>query len=359
MKSLTPEFLDALTFSDRQTASLVEIGSFQGKQALYGEQLPDVLQAMRRIAQVESTESSNRIEGIRAPRKRIQGIVLENTNPENRSEQEIAGYRDALALIHESAREMEFTTGVIRQLHTMMYRYLPQQGGSWKPADNEIIERGADGARVVRFRPVSAVGTPQAMEDLTRDFARAYDTEGRPGLIVVPLAILDFLCIHPFSDGNGRTSRLLTLQLLYRIGIEVGRFISLERIIEESKETYYEALKSSSKGWHEGDHDPHPWLDYFWGILIRSYSEFSARVGDLNRGAGGKTARVRDAVNRMTKPFSLSELQQGCPGVSLSTIKRVLGEMKNQGLVMLTGKGRGAKWSRLDVVGRIGTRRDM
>jgi len=348
MKSLTPEYLDALSFSDRQMASLAEIGSFQGKQALYGEQLPDVLQAMRKIAQVESAESSNRIEGIEAPRKRIQGIVLENTNPENRSEQEIAGYRDALALVHESAREMEFSTGVIRQLHTMMYRYLPQPGGGWKPTDNEIIERGPDGSRVVRFRPVTAVGTPLAMEDMTKGFARAFHAEERPGLIVTPLAILDYLCIHPFADGNGRTSRLLTLQLLYKMGFEVGRFISLERVIEESKETYYEALKSSSEGWHEGTHDPHPWLNYFWGVLIRAYSEFTDRVGMLNRGAGGKSAQVRQAVSRMIKPFSLSEIQAECPGVSLPTIKRVLGAMKGEGLVMLNGRGRGAKWTRLD-----------
>jgi len=144
MNSLSPSFLDALTFNDRQMASLAEIGSFQGKQALYGDQVPDVLQAMRRIARVESTESSNRIEGIEAPRKRIQGIVLEDTNPENRSEQEIAGYRDALGLIHESAQEMEFTTGVVRQLHTMMYRYLPHPGGRGIPPDNEIVERGDD-----------------------------------------------------------------------------------------------------------------------------------------------------------------------------------------------------------------------
>lgn len=248
MKSLTPEYLDGLRFSDRQMATLAQIGSFQGKQALYGEQLPDLLKAMRKVAQVESVESSNRIEGIEAPRKRIQGIVLENTNPENRPEQEIAGYRDALALVRESALEMEFSTGVIRQLHTVMYRYLPQPGGTWKSTDNEIIERNPDGSRVVRFRPVSAVGTPQAMEDLTQGFERAFQTEERPGLIVGPLAILDFLCIHPFTDGNGRTSRLLTLQLLYKMDFEVGRFISLERVIEESKETYYEALRLSSPG---------------------------------------------------------------------------------------------------------------
>jgi len=347
MKSLTTEYLDRLSFNDRQMASLAIIGSFQGKQALYGEQLPDTLQAMREIAQVESAESSNRIEGIEAPRKRIQGLVLKNTDPKNRSEQEIAGYRDALALVHQSAQEMDFSTGVIRQLHTMMYRYLPQPGGGWKPTDNEIIEQNPDGTRMVRFRPVSAVGAPQAMEDLTRGFERAIHLENRSGLIAVPLAILDFLCIHPFADGNGRASRLLTLQLLYKMGHEVGRFISLERVIEESKETYCEALQLSSERWHEGDHDPHPWLDYFWGVLIRAYGEFSDRVGALNRRPGGKAAQVRRAIDRMTMPFSLSEVQAECPGVSLPTIKRELGAMKNEGLVMLTGRGRGAKWKRL------------
>ena len=349
MRSLSPEYLDRLSFNARQLQALNQIGSFQGKQALYGEQLPEVLKTMRKIAQVESTESSNRIEGIVASRKCIQGIVLDNTNPTNRSEQEIAGYRDALQTIHESAREMAFSSSVIRQLHTMMYRYLPQPGGTWKSVDNEIVERKPDGSLSVRFRPISAVATSQAMEDLTRGFERAFQVEERPGLLVVPLAILDFLCIHPFTDGNGRISRLLTLKLLHKMGHQVGRFISLERVMEESKETYYEALGLSSQGWHEGRHDPHPWLDYFWGVLLRAYSEFTDRVGSLNQGAGGKSALVREAIGRMTRPFALSDLQSECPGVSLPTIKRELGSMKDEGLVMLQGRGRGAKWSRLDL----------
>jgi len=216
MRSMTPEYLDSLQFNAKQLETLTRIGSFKGQQVLYGEQLPEVLKTMRKIAQVESAESSNRIEGISAPRKRIQGIVLENTNPTNRSEQEIAGYRDALEVIHESAMEMEFSPNVIKQLHSMMYRYLPQPGGTWKPVDNEIVERQPSGELSVRFRPVPAVATPQAMEDLAKGFKRALLAEERPGLVVGPLAILDFLCIHPFADGNGRISRLLTLQLLVR-----------------------------------------------------------------------------------------------------------------------------------------------
>lgn len=348
MRSLTTEYLDRLQFNARQLETLTRIGAFQGKQALYAEQMPEVLKTMRKIAQVESTESSNRIEGIEAPRRRIQGIVLENTNPTNRSEQEIAGYRDALQLVHESALEMDFSPGVIRQLHATMYRYLPQPGGHWKPVDNEIVERDASGALRIRFKPVAAVATPQAMDDLAQGFKRARHAEQRPGLVVAPLAILDFLCIHPFADGNGRISRLLTLQLLYRLGYQVGRFISLERVVEESKETYYEALGLSSRDWHEGRHDPHPWLDYFWGVLLRAYAEFTERVGDLNQRSGSKAALVRAAVGRMTGAFALADVQAECPGVSLPTIKRELGAMRDEGLIMLQGRGRGARWRRVE-----------
>ncbi len=302
---------------------------------------------MRRVAQIESAESSNRIEGIEAPRRRIQGLVMGGAAPENRSEQEIAGYRDALSLVHESAAHIEPTANVIRQLHTTMYRYLPQPGGNWKMVDNEIVERDATGVLRVRFRPVSAVATPQAMDDLAIGLRRALHAEQRPGLIVAPLAVLDFLCIHPFTDGNGRVSRLLTLLLLYRLGHEVGRYISLERITEESKETYYEALETSSRGWHEGRHDAHPWLDYFWGVLLRAYAEFTERVGSLQQGAGSKAALVREAVARMIGPFALNDIELQCPGVALPTIKRVLAAMRDEGLVLLEGRGRGARWRRV------------
>jgi Fic family protein len=348
MRSLTTEFLNGMSFNARQLETLMTIGAYQGKQTLYEERLPDTLVTMGNIAKVESTESSNRIEGIVASRKRIQGIVVEHTNPANRSEQEIAGYRDALELIHESAQEISFSTGVIRRLHSIITSYLPQSGGDWKPVDNEIVERGSDGSWSVRFRPVAAVATPRAMEDLARGLERSLYIEEHPGLVVAPLAILDFLCIHPFADGNGRVSRLLTLLLLYKLGHQIGRFISLERVIEQSKETYYEALGRSSVDWHEGRHDPHPWLDYFWGVLLRAYSEFTDRVGTLNRGAGGKATQVREAVGRMTRPFALSDMQVECPGVSLPTIKRELSAMRNEGLVILQGRGRGAKWTKVD-----------
>lgn len=347
MHSLASHYLDSLQFSAPQLETLHRIGEYQGKQALYAERLPEVLKTMRRIAQVESAESSNRIEGIQAPRKRIQGIVIEHTTPDNRSEQEIAGYRDVLTLIHDAAADMDVTANVIRQLHATMYRYLPQPGGNWKMVDNEIVERDPTGVVRVRFKPVPAVATPQAMEDLASGLRRALYGEERPGLVVAPLAVLDFLCIHPFADGNGRVSRLLTILLLYRMGHQVGRYISLERVIEESKETYYEALARSSRQWHEGRHDPHPWLDYFWGVLLRAYSEFTERVGALNRGGGSRAVLVREAVARMVGPFALADIKAECPGVSSPTIKRELVAMRDEGIVLLDGRGRGAKWRRV------------
>ena len=345
--SLSPTYLDGLHFEGHHLETLIRLGEYQGKQALYADRIPEVLRTMRRVAQVESAESSNRIEGVEAPRRRIESIVLENTSPTNRSEQEIAGYRDALELLHESAPEMEFTPNLIRQLHTILYQYLPQPGGEWKPVDNEIIERTAKGEVRVRVKPVSAVATPQAMQDLAQGVRRALHVEERPGLVVAPLAVLDFLCIHPFVDGNGRVARLLTLLLLYQLGHQVGRFISLERIIEESKETYYESLGLSSQGWHEAQHDPHLWLEYYWGVLLRAYSEFTERVGDFNRGAGSKAALVREAVGRMAGSFALSDVQSQCPGTSLATIRRELTAMRDEGLLMLRGRGRGARWRKV------------
>ena len=293
MKSLEANYLSKLTFTPDQLATLRAIGEFQGKQKLYYEQSPEILKNLQRVAEIESTESSNRIEGITAPYERIEALVLKQTAPKNRSEQEVAGYRDALELIHGSAEHMEFTANVILQLHSVIYRYLSGQGGKWKPTDNDIRENYPDGTFRVRFKPVSAVLTPSWMEHLAQNYKEAIHTKLMEPLIVVPLGILDFLCVHPFTDGNGRMSRLLTLLTLYHFDYKVGRYISLERVFEESKQGYYETLEESSKGWHQGKHNPHPWLNYFWGVLIRAYKEFENRVGTIQSGKGTKTDQYR------------------------------------------------------------------
>ncbi|HKI83775.1 MAG TPA: Fic family protein, partial [Candidatus Krumholzibacteria bacterium] len=304
--SLSSKYLDGIRYSGKQASALKRLGEYRGRQDLFREQAPELLESLKRVAAVESTESSNRIEGVTAPRDRVEALVLKPSQPATRSEQEIAGYRDALNLIHESAPNMAFSVNVILQLHTIIYRYLPSNGGRWKMTQNEIVERNPDGSvHHVRFTPVTPVETPQAMENLAAGYAVAADAEREP-LVIIPLAILDFLCIHPFSDGNGRMSRLLTLLLLYHAEFDVGRYISLERVVEESKETYYEALEKSSRNWHAARHDPHPWLDYFWGTLIAAYKEFEERVGEFQNAPGAKTALIEQAVRRRVGPFAIS-----------------------------------------------------
>ncbi len=345
MPSLSLNTLAHLRYSAEDVPSLRQLGEYRGKQELFVRQRPEVLETLRSAAVIESSESSNRLEGIVAPKARIKALVLKDISPRNRSEQEIAGYRDALNLLHQSALDMAFATNVILQLHSTVYRYLPQAGGRWKMADNQIVERGPGGEILrVRFTPVAAVATPHAMEELTRSYLAASREEQYDPLVLIPLAILDFLCVHPFTDGNGRVARLLTLQLLYHASYDVGRYISLERIFEESKDSYYETLEASSRGWHANEHDVRPWMSYFWGTLLRAYKEFEERVGSIDTGRGSKTRQVRSAVLRKVAPFSISELERDCPGVSRDMVRRVLRQMRDEGLLVSEGRGRGARW---------------
>lgn len=348
MQSLDSLFLDRLTLTPAHGSTLRALGEHRGEQELHSQQTPHALETLRTVAMVESTESSNRLEGVVASPGRLREVVLRDAAPADRSEQEIAGYRDALALIHESAAHMPVSLSVIQQLHGMLYRYQPESGGRWKATQNDIVERAPDGSLVrIRFRPVNPVATPGAMQDLIDKWDHAHDQQREP-LLLIPLAVLDFLCIHPFADGNGRTARLLTLLLLYRSGYDVGRYISLERVIEGSRDTYYEALEASSQGWHEGKHDPFPWLEYFWGVLLRAYSEFRDRAGKLKTARGSKTALVEGAVERRLRPFAISEIENDCPGVSRDMVRHVLRRMRDEGRVQVLGRGRGAKW---EVVG--------
>ena len=345
MHTLETTYLQRMTFTAAEASAIQKIGEFKGKQALFTQQAPEILDSLRQVAIVESSESSNRLEGITAPRKRVEAIVRKSSVPANRSEQEIAGYWDALALIHESAPHMTFSVNVILQLHSMIYRYLPSQGGRWKMADNQIVERNSDGSiRRVRFKPVSAFDTPDAMGRLVENYSHAIYSLSVEPLVVIPAAVFDYLCVHPFSDGNGRTARLLTLMLLYHFDYEVGRFISLERIFEESGETYYQSLEASSQNWHESRHDIKPWLNYFWGVMLRAYREFEERVGTITKGRGSKTVHIRRVVDRKVGPFSISEIEAECAGISRDMIRVVLRQLRDEGVLHLQGKGRGSKW---------------
>ncbi len=346
MHSLSPDYLAKLRFDAQQLATLRALGEYRGKQQLYVAQSPELLSDLRQVAAVESTESSNRLEGVVVAAHRLKSLVLKNATPKSRSEQEVAGYRDALGLIHESGEQIPFSVGTVQQLHSILYRYMPQPGGHWKAANNDIIERHPDGSSRIRFHPVAAHLTPIAMMDMIASYRTTIEQHLADPLVLVPLVILDFLCIHPFPDGNGRIARLLTLQLLYHFDYVVGRFISLERIFEESKESYYETLESSSQGWHEAEHDIAPWLNYFWGALLRAYKEFEERVGTIERGRGAKGDRVRAEILKRHLLFSISDIEEACPGVSRDMVRLVLRTMKSEGLIAPTGKGRSAKWQK-------------
>jgi Fic family protein len=347
MKSLAKSYLDALSFSMADVSVIRALGEARGKQDLFIEQAPEQLETLRQTAIIQSSESSNRIEGVVAAEGRVAELVRDPSSPpRDRSEQEIAGYRDVLNLIHESHDSITFAPGVVLQLHGKLFRFQSDAGGRWKATDNEILEHHADGTTRVRFRATPAVATPYAMDALTAGHRRAI-MDGCDPLVAIPLTILDFLCIHPFSDGNGRMARLMTLLLLYQARYRVGRFISLERVIEESKETYYETLERSSQGWHDGAHDAFPWMRYFWGVLTGASNEFEARIVRLRRTSrGDKTEHVRDAVMRRLGAFSMADIEADCPSVSRDMIRHVLRILRTEGVVETSGRGRSARWAR-------------
>lgn len=343
MKSLEDKYLDSISFNATQAKTLSTLGEYRGKQKLYESQRPQIVKSLITVAQIESTDASNKIENIYVPERRIKALVKKKTEPKNRSEQEIAGYRDALELIHQAQTDMPITVNTIRQLHQALYRYMPDEGGNWKPVDNDIVEKDNAGVASIRFSPVSAVETPFAMDELITKYHEVSDSKTEP-LVVIPLLILDFLCIHPFRDGNGRVSRLLTLLSSYHADFSVGRFISLERVIFESKESYYNALYESSQGWHDGEHNALPWLEYFWGVMLRAYKEFEERVGTLDGKQESKSQRIHNSVLRKIHPFKIVDIERECPDISREYIRKTLGEMKKNGQVELSGRGPGARW---------------
>ena len=347
MRSFEHGYLYETPLSHSLLMTMQALGEFRGRQVLYTRQSQEVLETLRRAAIVQSTESSNRIEGIVVTPERLPGLVAKSTKPRDRSEQEVAGYRDVLAEIHARHSKLHLSTDLILNWHRLMYRYTDEKAGTWKQKDNAIIEVHPDGRRFVRFRPASALATPQCMERLVALFNQSLAEGKAAPLFLIASAVLDFECIHPFADGNGRIGRLLTLLLLYQSGYEVGRYISLERIVEQSKETYYEALNRSSQDWHEARHDLRPWWNYFLGTLTAAYKEFEARVGTITSARGAKREMVRNAVLRLPERFTVGELQQACPGVSYPTLKRALYDLVKAHKVRRLGKGPQAAWQRI------------
>jgi Fic family protein len=329
-------------------ASLVSIAEARGREDVSRRQSPAGLDTLRQVALIQSTESSNAIENVRAPRARIEALVAERTAPKNRSEQEIAGYRDVLGLIHANRADIPFEPRYVEQLHGDLYRYTGDtNAGHWKRLDNKVQEERPDGSWVERFTPVSAAATPEGMRDLHERFGGALADGTYDPLLLCAAYVLDFTVIHPFRDGNGRMSRLITLWLLYIVGHDVGRFISIEKLIDDSGESYYQTLGQSTEGWHNGKHDLGPWTGYFLGILIAAYREFESRASILV-GRGSKKALITTFIDSLlADEFTVSAVRQAAPGVSDAYISKVLGELKRAGVLQPIGTGRGARWRRL------------
>lgn len=333
------------TIPTRTGWSLAELGEARGKQELFTHQSPQKLKVLREHALIESAVSSNRIEGVEVDQSRVGTLIFGRPALRDRDEEEIRGYRDALRLIHESGPKLPVSEAAIKRLHKLCRGDI-WDAGAYKSKDVDIIQTYADGRRRVRFKTVPAKQTPKCMGEMVELWQRGLIEKWVPQPVLIAALNLDFLCIHPFRDGNGRVSRLLLLQSLYHCGFEVGRYISLERLIEENKERYYETLEQSSQRWHEGKHDPWPYVNFLLYILALACKEFEQRVGQIKAPRGAKTELVLAAIEKHTSAFRVADIRHACPGVSLDMIRQVLKNHRGKKVECL-GRGQNAQWRKL------------
>ena len=324
---------------------IAKIHEHKGKQELYIEAYSDKLQTLLNTAIIRSTGASNRIEGIYTTDKRLTELVNKKTEPCNRSEQEILGYREVLSVIHENYKYITPKPNIILQFHRDLYSYSHSAvGGSYKNSDNLITETDADGHQWVRFSPIPAFQTARAMDELCRQFLDAWELNHIDKLVLIPMFILDFLCIHPFNDGNGRMSRLLTLLLFYKADYIVGKYISIETLIEKTKETYYEALRMSSVGWHENENSYEPFIKYSLGIMIKAYNEFEDRVTRLKNGTFSKPDKIKQTIDKTIGKITKREILSVCPDISPTTVERTLSNLIKAGYIIKVGSGPAAAY---------------
>lgn len=317
-----------------------------GKQELYLKQKPQELEKLVEIAKIQSTEASNEIEGIVTTDTRIRQLVEEKTTPRNRSEQEIAGYRDVLSIIHESFDAIPITQNYILQLHKILYTHANNPiAGRTKNVQNYISSTYPNSHTVVLFTPLAPYETPEALDRICEEYNRVIGNMELEPLIAIPVFIHDFLCIHPFNDGNGRMSRLLTTLLLYRSGFYVGKYISLEARIAKNKDLYYEALGASQNGWHEGNDDPVPFIKYLLGTILAAYSDFEDRFSliETKRSA---LETVRLASQQKIGSFTKQDIREMCPSLSLSSVEGALRKLVESGELRREGNGKNIHYFR-------------
>lgn len=324
---------------------LADLGEYLGKQELYSRQAPQRLKALKEHAIIESAVSSNRIEGVTVDPARVKEVVFGRAHLRDRDEEEVRGYRKALELVHTKSDSLKVSENIIRELHRMTRGGIGD-AGQYKSRESDIIEHYPDGRIRVRFKTVPANETPRYMKLLVKAWRDCIKERWVHPLIALAAFNLDFLCVHPFRDGNGRVSRLLMLLQCYLSGYEVGRYISLERIIEENKKRYYETLEESSRGWHEGKHDPWPYVNFVLFILKIAYKEFEERTGSVVSPRGSKTEMVHHAVHTIDRNFTVADIEKKCPAVSRDMIRTVLKAMRKDGVVKCIGRGPGALWKK-------------
>jgi Fic family protein len=322
---------------------LSDLGEAKGKQELFTKQSPQKLKVLREHAIIESSVSSNRIEGIQIEQKRVATVVFGKSLLKDRDEEEVRGYRKALRWIHEEGKVIPLSEKTIRRLHELTRGDI-WDAGKYKEKDGDIVEKYPDGRQRLRFKTVPAKETPAVMKELLELHQACAKEKWVQPLVAAAVFNLDFLCVHPFRDGNGRVSRLLLLLQCHQLGYEVGRFISLERLIEENKDRYYETLEESSKGWHGGRQDPWPYVNYLLFILKTAYKELEARVEAAATPKGGKTDQVLTAIAKAGGTFRVSDLQRECPGVGVDMIRKVLKDLKSSGRVVCLNRGQSAQW---------------
>jgi len=344
MRRFDYSFLKDKVWDNEIINYLSQIHELKGRQAAYSRQKPEVLEKLVEIAKIQSTEASNEIEGIRTTDTRLRQLMSEKATPRTRNEKEIAGYRDALNTVHESFEYIPLTPNYILQLHKIMFSHTDSAfGGSFKNVQNYISATTADGKTYVLFTPLAPYETPEAMREICDAFNIAVG-EGRVDpLLIIPCFVHDFLCIHPFIDGNGRMSRLLTTLLLYRCGYEIGRFISLEAKIAGTKESYYDALEAAQRGWHEGNDDPTPFIKYLLGTIIASYRDFEERMALISP---SPLDTVRNAVKTRIGKFTKSEIAELVTNMSATSVERHLRTLCESGEIEKRGGGRSTYYVR-------------
>lgn len=333
---LTPEIVSYLT----------KIHEFKGAQNVFFEAKADNLMSLADLAKMQSTEASNKIEGIYTSEERLKALVRDTTRPRTRSEREIAGYRDVLNTIQENHEYIPPKLPIILQMHRDLYKFESgDTGGKYKTSDNIIEAEDANRNKIVRFQPIAAREIPEAMEDLCQAFDEAFAEQQADQLLLIPMFILDFLCIHPFQDGNGRMSRLLTLLLLYRAGYAVGKYVSIEKLIEESKEDYYDCLYESVDQWCENKNDYEPFTKYMLRVIFAAYRDFYSRASLLATEGLSKQDRVAEIIHSTVGTITKTEILGKCPDISQVTVQRALAELVESGKILKIGGGRYTKYT--------------